>query len=232
MGSDAPASRPKNTPAVHANTPVRQKSTPASSQARRKAPVAERPSFSASEDPFAPAKPKWVVPVVVALVVGLGGAAAYFLTRPQPTTSTTESEPPKKAEPPAQTEPSAKNTEFVPPAEVSVEIISSPEGATIWLAGENSSRGTTPMKLTLPQSTRPMDVVLKASGYLDKRLALDASRDRTMNVNLEPREGARAKVKASETEKAVDKSGAKKAKKSGGKSGGAETAGGFKPVGD
>jgi hypothetical protein len=176
-----------------------------------------------------------VIPVVaIALVVGLGGGAAYFMTRPQPTPPTgTEHETAKKSELPARTESEQKGGEFVPPAEVRLEIISSPEGATVWVGDEDSSRATTPAQLTLPRSTSPLDIVLKASGYLDKRLAIDASRDRTMNVHLEPRETVRARDKASESDKPVDRPGPKRGKKSGGKSGGAtETSGGFKAVGD
>jgi serine/threonine-protein kinase len=234
IASSIPSSRPKITPAPQDAPLVRHRSTPASSQGRQRAPVSESPLLDGGPDPFAPEKPKWVIPVVlIALVVGLGGAAAYFLTRPQPTPPTaSEHEPVKKDEPSAQAEPAKKNSEFAPPSEVSIEIITSPEGASIWVSDESAARGTTPTKLTFPRSTSPMDIVLKAPGYLDKRLALDASRDRTMNVNLEPREGGRPQVKASEPEKSIDKSGAKKGKKGGKSGGGTEPGGGFKPVGD
>jgi len=225
MGADAPTSRPKITPTAQAAAPV-----------RHKAPISEPPPSLASDDRFAPEKPRWLIPVVViALVVGLGGGAAYLLTRPQ-SPPAGEHEPSKKPETPPPNEPTHKQAEFVPPAEVTMEIISAPEGAAVWVSGEDTSRGTTPTKLTLPRSTSPLDVVLKAPGYLDKQLSLDASRDRTMNVNLQPREGARPK--ASEPDKAMDKSGTKKerpekGKKGGGKSsGGTGTSGGFKPVGD
>jgi hypothetical protein len=171
-----------------------------------------------------------MVPVVVmAIVVGLGGGAAYLLTRPQPSAS--EHEPAPKAEPTLPPEPAKKPPEFVPPAEVTVEIISSPEGAMVWVSGEEASRGATPTKLTLPRSTAPLDVVLKAPGYLDKQLSLDTSRDRTMSVLLQARENARPR--ASEPNKSIDKSGTKKVPKSLGKSsGGREPASTFKPVGD
>jgi serine/threonine-protein kinase len=234
IGMDAPTSRAKITPAVPAATPGRNK-TPA-----------KEPSLGFTTDErFAPQKPKWIIPVVaIALVVGLGGGAAYLLTRPQPTASS-EREPSPKPEPTPQSEPAQKPAEVVLPADVTVEISSSPEGATVWVGDEASSRGTTPTKLTLARSTSPMEVVLKAPGYLDKQLSLDASRDRTMNVNLQPREGARPQVKAGESDKSADKSGSKKerpekapekAKKGGGKSAGradaTESTGGFKPVGD
>jgi serine/threonine-protein kinase len=239
-GAEAPASRPKITPPAQAAIPVRHKSTPASSPGRQKDPVGVPSLDLANDDRFAPEKPKWAIPVVViALVVGLGGGAAYLLTRPQPT-ATSDHEPAKKPDIPSPTEPAQKQAEFVPPVEVTVEIISSPGGATVWVGGEDSSRGTTPTKLTLPRSTSPMDVVLKAPGYLDKQLSLDASRDQTMNVKLQPREGVRPQVKTSEPD--IDKSSSKKerpdkGKRGGGKSagksaGGTETTGGFKPVGD
>jgi len=253
LGLDFQAPQPRPTPAPKAATPSRHKNTPVSSPGRQRAQVtAPSPSF-ADEDHVAPGKPKWLVPVVViAAVVGVGGGTAYFLTRPQPTQpAASDHEPTKKSETPPQTELEPKHAEFVPPSEVNVEISSSPTGATVWFSGEESSRGTTPVTLALPRSTSPIDVVLKAPGYLDKRLAIDASRDRTMNVNLEPREGARG-PRASEPDKPdrqADKPGTNKGRtdkgdrgdkgdkgrKGGGKGsagGGAETGGGFKPVGD
>jgi serine/threonine-protein kinase len=229
-GVEGPASRPKITLPVQTATPARHKSTPGSSPGRQQAPISETSAYVASEDRFAPEKPAWMVPVVVmAIVVGLGGGAAYLLTRPQPSAS--EHEPAPKAEPTLPPEPAKKTPEFVPPAEVTVEITSSPEGAMVWVSGEEASRGATPTKLTLPRSTAPLDVVLKAPGYLDKQLSLDTSRDRTMNVLLQPRENARPK--ASEPNKSIDKSGTKKVPKSLGKSsGGREPASTFKPVGD
>jgi eukaryotic-like serine/threonine-protein kinase len=224
IGTPIPSSQPKSTPPAHVQTPIRQRSTPASSQGRHKAPVLESPLLGASDDPPTAEKPKWAIPVVViALVVGLGGSTAYLLTRPPPTPPMAgKAEPAKEAEPPIQAESVQKNSEFAPPSEVNIEIITSPVSASIWLAGESSSRGTTPTRLTLPRSTLQTDIILKAPGYLDKRLALDTSRDRTVDVNLEPRESTRPQVKASESKKSADISGAKKGRKGGG----------FNPVGD
>ena len=195
----------------------------------------------ANEDRFAPERAKWVIPVVVtALVVGLGGVAAYWLTRPNPTTPAASEKEPRKAESPAQTEPPPKSGEFIPPAEVNVEITSSPQSAAIWVGDEDSSRGTTPARLTLPRATSPVDIVLRAPGYLDKRLAMDVSHDRTVNIHLDPREGPHPQVKTSgeDTDK-LGKSGPKKEKvkekerkSSGKRGGGTETVGEFKPVGD
>jgi len=251
LGLDFQSPKSKPTPAPQGTTPLRHKSTPVSSPGRQRALVSDpSPSF-ADVDRFAPGKPRWRLPVVViAAVVGVGGVTAYFLTRPQPAQpAASEHEPAQKSETPTHTETEPKHAEYVPPTEVNVEIASSPTGATVWFGGEESSRGTTPVTLTLPRTTSPIDVVLKAPGYLDKRLAIDASRDRTMNVNLEPREGARGPNRASDSDKPerqADKPGTKKdradkgdrgekGKKGGGKGsagGGAETGGGFKPVGD
>jgi serine/threonine protein kinase len=232
-GVDAPTNRPKSTPAAQSAPPVRNKSAPAASPGRHRASASESSPNFTTDERFALEKPKWLIPVVVsALVVGLGGGAAYLLTRPQ-APAVGEHELSKKPETPPPSEPTQAHVEFTPPAEVTVEIISAPEGATVWVSGEDVSRGATPTKLTLPRSTSPLDVVLKAPGYLDKQLALDASRDRTMNVNLQPREGARPKASELAKPSSNKRERPDKSKKSGGKSGGgSETTGGFKPVGD
>lgn len=126
--------------------------------------------------------------IIILTVVAIGGAAAYFLTRPSPAADS-DTEKGRKEERNVDdnavaAEPS-KAAAPTPTTEIELEILSSPEGAIVQVSGETSPRGPTPIKLTLPRSTAAMEIVLKARGYLDKRLSVDASRDRTMNINLE-----------------------------------------------
>jgi serine/threonine-protein kinase len=160
---------------------------------------------------------KFLPAIVILAVVAIGGAAAYFLTRPTPPVD----EAGKKGESAGE---NSKNAEPPPPAEVEIEILSSPEGAVVYVVGEGASRGSTPAKIMLPRSSATTEIVLKAPGYIDKRLSVEASRDRTMTINLE-REAAPVK----EPEKLPDTPTSKK-KKGGAK--GAASGGEFKAVGD
>jgi eukaryotic-like serine/threonine-protein kinase len=156
--------------------------------------------------------------IVILAVVAIGGTAAYFLTKPRPLV---EADSGKKGEGAGE---NIKNAEPPPPAEVEIEVLSSPEGAAVYVAGEASARGSTPTKVMLPRSSEAVEIVLKASGYIEKRLSVDGSRDRTMTINLE-----REVAPIRETEKLPDDKGAKK-KKGGNK--GATGGGEFKAVGD
>jgi serine/threonine protein kinase len=100
------------TPLPPTSTPARGKATP--SQSRPQKPISS--SMASDELPsLGPTPPKWILPVaIIAAVVAGGGVAAYLLSRPHATTATTtEIEPPKKAEPAG--EESAKIGAFVPP---------------------------------------------------------------------------------------------------------------------
>jgi serine/threonine protein kinase len=243
IGPVTSVTRPKPTPPAHAATPSRQKSIPSASS-RQRPGTGESPFGSAVGKPNQIPKPRWILPtVLIVLIVASGGVAAYYLTRPSPLTN--DSETAKKTGLSGQTEQSDKQTNFPPPAEVEIEIISVPEGAAVWVTGENSSRGTTPLKLAVPRSSDSIDIILKASGHIDKPLALDASRDRIVNINLDPREAPREpeKVKATpppppRPEKITGKIKTTKTTKTGGKHTTTGTASGegssntFKAVGD
>jgi hypothetical protein len=122
---------------------------------------------------------------LVPLGLALAGGASYLLSRSKPEEPTSRhQEPPAKPEPSKQAE-TTTTTEL--PAQVTVQINTTPRSAQIWLAGESAPRGTTPWKFALPRSGARFDVVLKADGFVDKPLIIDASEDRTLNIALEPR---------------------------------------------
>jgi eukaryotic-like serine/threonine-protein kinase len=165
--------------------------------------------------------------IIILAVVALGGTAAYFVTRPSPAP---ESDAAPKGQNTAAAEP-GKPADPTPPGEVEVEILSNPEGAAVQVTGESSSRGKTPAKFMLPRSSATVEIVLRADGYLDKRLAIDASRDRTMNINLE-REPSQARDPDKIMDEAAQSGNANTKKRKSGSRSPAPTSGGFKAVGD
>jgi hypothetical protein len=70
------------------------------------------------------------------------------------------------------------------PAEVNVEIGSTPEGAEVWLPGDKEARGRTPVNLKLPRGAGEQAVTLKAAGYVDAALRVDRSADGAAAVAL------------------------------------------------
>jgi hypothetical protein len=182
-----------------------------------------------TEYPLSPSPIRRFLPAIIILaVVAVGGTTAYFLTRPGPS-----GEPATVAEP-------GKNAEPPPSSEVEIEILSNPGGATVQVTGETSSRGPTPAKFTLPRSSAAVEIVLRARGYLDKRLALDATRDRTMNINLErePSEAAHVPQDVNKTaenkpeENKPDENRKAEKKRKGASRSPATAGGGFRAVGD
>jgi len=240
-----PPPRPESPLGRGAITPVRDAGTPSGAQAAtqtddgpvsssyarqksnseaRQRPVLPESSADSSDYGLQPSPIRRFLPAIVILaVVALGGTTAYLLTRTQPSldSETKRGESAATAEKP-------KSAESTPSAEVEIEIISSPDGATVYVVGESTPRGSTPAKLRLPRSSDTVDIVLKAGGYLDKSLSVDATRDRTLNINLE-----RVPNQAREPDKppAEAEQSPKKKKKTGPKAPG-PSGGGFKAVGD
>jgi hypothetical protein len=53
----------------------------------------------------------------------------------------------------------------VVPAEVRVQVMSTPEGAAVIVEGEPTPRGLTPLSLTLPRGDAPRKIALRARGF-------------------------------------------------------------------
>lgn len=187
-----------------------------SSSEVRQRPVTGKPLGSTDLVLQPSALRRFLPAIAILAVVGIGGVAAYYLTRPD-TSTKGQSAGQSAGE-------NGKLGEPVPPAEVEIEILSTPEGAAVFIAGEGSPRSSTPAKLMLPRSSAPIELVVRANGYLDKRLSLDASRDRSVSISLE-----RQVVQATEEARIPEEKAptVKKKKKTGASSGGE-----FKAVGD
>jgi eukaryotic-like serine/threonine-protein kinase len=161
-------------------TPARDKSSPGAAGAM----ATEPPPYATTDLCHKPSPVRRFLPAMVILaIVGIGSVTTYLLTRPSPA-GQTQRQTVEKPAPGAGAGTSAPPAE---PAEVEIEISTEPAGAAVWMEGEPTARGSTPMKLLLPRSADPVDVLLKANGYADKRLSVDASRDRTVSVHLEAR---------------------------------------------
>jgi serine/threonine protein kinase len=184
-GTWTPAPR-YETPPAPASTPARHKSGSGPDSPSRQRSAAVETPLVLSDYGLKPSAMRRLLPAaIILLVVVVGGAAAYYLTKPNATSRTSKTTDVASTGAP-------KTPQFTPPAEVEVEVTSTPTGASVFVADEASPRGTTPTKFTLPRSSAEIAIVLRANGYLDKRLSIDASRNRIMSVNLEPREEPKA----------------------------------------
>jgi hypothetical protein len=76
---------------------------------------------------------------------------------------------------------------------VSIDLVSQPTGATIWLDKEVQPRGQTPFQLELPAEGQTHTVIMRLRGHAPRVLPLVPSENRTLDVALAP-VGARARV--------------------------------------
>ncbi len=76
------------------------------------------------------------------------------------------------------------------PAKVTLLITSQPPGASLWFGDASEPRGKTPVRLVVPRANDPVRATLKADGYVDRMIVLDADRDQTLDVKLDPTEQA------------------------------------------
>ncbi|MFL5308675.1 MAG: serine/threonine-protein kinase [Polyangia bacterium] len=81
-----------------------------------------------------------------------------------------------------QTEP-ATEPKRPAPATVTLQLESQPAGATVWIGDASEPRGRTPLRLVVPKGTT-VRATLKADGYIDREVALDADRDERIEVPL------------------------------------------------
>jgi serine/threonine-protein kinase len=123
-------------------------------------------------------RPRWLIPAAAgggAVVVIVAAIALLHSPSPPPPPPHAVLQPPPPVEPPPP--PPVKPPEPPPPpAEVAIEVTSDPAGAEVWLPGEDSARGHTPLKIAVRRGQPAARVTLKAPGYADTTLSLDADR--------------------------------------------------------
>jgi eukaryotic-like serine/threonine-protein kinase len=74
------------------------------------------------------------------------------------------------------------------PAKVTLVITSQPAGASVWVGDAAEPRGKTPVRLVVPRANDPVRATLKADGYVDRMIVVDADRDQSLEVKLDPLE--------------------------------------------
>jgi serine/threonine protein kinase len=138
------------------------------------------PAFASSTTAITSPKGKWILLLVLPLALFLVVFAVYSVMRPRTVIAPST---------PTAREPAAPEPVATPPARVEVEIVSTPT-AEIWLDKETSPRGNTPQKVLLLRSDTPIPAVLKAAGYQNKSVLVDASKSRTVVFTLDPDKAA------------------------------------------
>ena len=132
------------------------------------------------------------------LWLAVGGLAAaglaFALFRPDRTVprgaehaSVTRDQPPPRPSieiPPPP--PDTPGTLAAEPAKVTLLITSQPPGASLWFGDASEPRGKTPVRLVVPRTKDPVRATLKADGYVDRMVVLDADRDQALDVKLDP----------------------------------------------
>jgi eukaryotic-like serine/threonine-protein kinase len=93
--------------------------------------------------------------------------------------------------PPAPTDTPAAAAPAAAPAKVTLVITSQPAGAALWFGDASEPRGKTPVRLVLARAKDPVRATLKADGYVDRTIVVDADRDQSVDVKLDPVEQPR-----------------------------------------
>ena len=132
----------------------------------------------------------WLAVGGVAAAVGAFAVLRPDRTLPQSTSqSTVVANPARPAGPlprPAidvpQTEPATEPNRPAA-ATVTLQLESQPPGAAVWIGDASEPRGRTPLRLVVPKG-QTVRATLKAEGYVDREVALDADRDERIEVPL------------------------------------------------
>jgi hypothetical protein len=82
---------------------------------------------------------------------------------------------------------------------VSIDLVSQPMGATVWLDKEVQPRGRTPLKLELLAEGQTHDVILRLRGHAPRVLPLIPSENRTLDVALAPAAPIRVRARGPRT---------------------------------
>jgi len=64
------------------------------------------------------------------------------------------------------------------------ELSSDPPGAEVWMPGEGTPRGVTPLKLAIPKGDGPRKLIVKAKGFHDQEVSLEPGYEGPLSVTL------------------------------------------------
>jgi eukaryotic-like serine/threonine-protein kinase len=95
-----------------------------------------------------------------------------------------------------------------PSSTVEISVGSNPTGAQVFVGAETEPRGVTPFSLKVDRATTPIDILLKAEGYADKRESVVPSENRVLDLVLVAAEKPveKADDKSDKGEDSADKS--------------------------
>jgi tRNA A-37 threonylcarbamoyl transferase component Bud32 len=119
---------------------------------------------------------------LVAAVAGLGalalGGLLIFKSHAAP--------PAAPAPEPVRAAPAPPPPPTPPPApkDVTLEVVSEPADAEVWLATDKAARGRTPFRVTVDRQAAPTQLILKAHGYADGTVDLDPQAPSPIKVTL------------------------------------------------
>jgi serine/threonine-protein kinase len=125
-----------------------------------------------------------------AIALGVGAFFAYRAVvggqapRRPPVVAAPSGEPP--APPERAPDRSGEGVVAPPPAAAVVEIAvgSTPPGAKVFVGGETEPRGVTPLTLSIDRGEAPVELMLKAEGYADKRETVVPRETRVLDLVL------------------------------------------------
>jgi serine/threonine-protein kinase len=87
--------------------------------------------------------------------------------------------------PPAPAPAPAPEPAVAAPKEVTIEVVSEPSGAEVWLPNDTAPRGRTPFKVALEPHAAPTRVILRARGYADSTVELGPEQPSPLSVTLQ-----------------------------------------------
>jgi serine/threonine-protein kinase len=174
----APVTAPRPVPSSTAKATVVERTTTlhrATGEVAVMAPAARRRS------------PILWVGVTAGMLLGIGGA--LYLGKPRParraaraTAALTVPAPPVAPTPPpkAAVPPEA-------PAQVTIELVTDPPGATVWNAAERAALGLTPLRASFDRGARIMQLRIEKRGFRTETIDVDLNADFQKSVTLRPR---------------------------------------------
>jgi serine/threonine protein kinase len=120
-----------------------------------------------------------------------GGADRTAVVQDQPAIQQPAQQPPLARRsievPPGPQDPAEPHAAARPaePTKVTLLITSQPAGASLWFGEASAPRGKTPLRLVVPRGNEPVRATLKADGYVDRTILVDADHDQTVDVKLD-----------------------------------------------
>jgi serine/threonine-protein kinase len=161
-------------------------------------PAVERAgTTSPAPEGVAPAvPPSAAVTPPPAAVAATPAAAPAPAPPPMPTAAAAPVTPEPSVAPAAKVDQAANEApradEARPARNITVDVVSRPAGAMVWLAGDRQSRGRTPLTLTIAVSSKPVRLSLQLAGHRARTIGFVPERSGQIDLVLTPVRAAHA----------------------------------------